>query len=118
MAFDFSLAIALGAGLEEEGVGVQLVVRGDRAILATAARVLHHHRDGKRDAAQVFWHTETETLSLYCTYDPYAILIQINKEQHYNTHCISTPAQCHSVLNYVILGVRIWLLQNKPLGPS
>lgn len=50
---DVALAVALDAGLEDEGVGVEVVVRGDGAVLAAAAGVLHHHRHGQGDAAKV-----------------------------------------------------------------
>lgn len=52
-AFDLPLTVALEAGLEAEGVGSELVVGGDRTVLAAAAGVLHHHRDGQRDATQI-----------------------------------------------------------------
>lgn len=52
---DVPLAVALDAGLEDEGVGVEVVVRGDRAVLAAAAGVLHHHRHRQGDAAKVLW---------------------------------------------------------------
>lgn len=47
------LAVALDAGLKDEGVGVEVVVRGDGAILTAAAGVLHHNRHWQRDAAKV-----------------------------------------------------------------
>lgn len=47
------LAVALDAGLEDEGVGVEVIVRGDRAVLAAAAGVLHHNRHRQGDAAKV-----------------------------------------------------------------
>lgn len=50
---DVPLAVALDAGFEDEGVGVEVVVRGDRAVFAAAAGVLHHHRHGQGDAAKV-----------------------------------------------------------------
>ena len=50
---DISLAVALDAGLEDEGVGVEVVVRGDGAVLAAAAGVLHHHGHRQGDAAEV-----------------------------------------------------------------
>lgn len=50
---DVPLAVALDAGFEDEGVGVEVVVRGDGAVLAAAAGVLHHHRHGQGDAAKV-----------------------------------------------------------------
>lgn len=55
---DIPLAVALDAGLEDEGVGVEVVVRGDGAVLAAAARVLHHHRHRQGDAAEVLWRTQ------------------------------------------------------------
>ena len=53
MTFDIAFAVTLGAGLEDERVDVELVVGGDRAVLAAAAGVLHHHRHGQGDAAEV-----------------------------------------------------------------
>lgn len=50
---DIPLAVALDTGLEDEGVGVEVVVRGDGAVLAAAAGVLHHHRHRQGDTAQV-----------------------------------------------------------------
>lgn len=50
---DVPLAVALDAGLEDERVGVEVVVRGDGAVLAAAAGVLHHHGHGQRDAAEI-----------------------------------------------------------------
>lgn len=50
---DVPLAVALDAGLEDEGVGVEVIVRGDRAVLAAAAGVFHHNRHRQRDAAKV-----------------------------------------------------------------
>ena len=51
--FDLSLTVALDAGLEAEGVGGELVVGGDGAVLTAAAGVLDNHGHGQRDAAQV-----------------------------------------------------------------
>lgn len=50
---DIPLAVALDAGLEDERVGAQVVVGGDGAVLAAAAGVLHDHRHGERDAAEI-----------------------------------------------------------------
>lgn len=50
---DVPLAVALDAGLEDEGVDVEVVVRGDGAVLTAAAGVLHHHRHGQGDTAEV-----------------------------------------------------------------
>lgn len=52
---DVPLTVALDAGFEDEGVGVEVVVRGDGAILAAAAGVLHHHGHWQGDAAKVLW---------------------------------------------------------------
>lgn len=52
-SLDVLLAVALDAGLEDEGVAVEVVVRGDGAVLAAAAGVLHHHRHRQGDAAKV-----------------------------------------------------------------
>lgn len=60
---DVPLAVALDAGLEDEGVGVEVVLRGDGAILAAAAGVLHHHRHRQGDAAEILWRTQ-QTLRL------------------------------------------------------
>lgn len=51
---DIPLAVALEAGLEDERVGVEIVVGGDGAVLAAAAGVLHNNRHWQRDAAQIF----------------------------------------------------------------
>lgn len=51
--FDIPITVTLSAGLEAEGVGVEVVLRGDGAVLAAAAGVFHHHRHWQRDAAQV-----------------------------------------------------------------
>lgn len=53
------LAVALHAGFEYEGVGVEVVVGGDGAVLTAAAGVLHHHRHRQGDAAQVLWRRHT-----------------------------------------------------------
>lgn len=55
MPFDLSLTKALGAGLEDEGVGAQLVVWRDGAIFTAAARILNHHRNREGDTAHIFW---------------------------------------------------------------
>lgn len=55
---DIPLAVALEAGLEDERVGVEIVVGGDGAVLAAAAGVLHNNRHWQRDAAQIFWRTQ------------------------------------------------------------
>lgn len=52
---DVLLAVALDAGLEDEGVGVEVVVRGDGAVLTAAAGVLHHHWHRQGDTAEVLW---------------------------------------------------------------
>ena len=52
---DIPLTVALDAGLKDEGVGVEVVVRGDRAVLAATAGVLHHHRHWQGDTAEVLW---------------------------------------------------------------
>lgn len=57
MTFDLSLAVALDAGFEVEGVCAELIVRRDGAVLAAAARVLDHHGNGQRDAAQILYNT-------------------------------------------------------------
>lgn len=50
---DVFLAVALDAGFEDEGVCVEFVVRGDGAVLAAAACVLHNHWHWQRDAPEV-----------------------------------------------------------------
>lgn len=50
---DIPLAVALHTGLEDERVGVEVVVWGDRAVLTAAAGVLHHHRHREGDTAEV-----------------------------------------------------------------
>lgn len=50
---DIPLAVALDAGLEDERVGVEIVVGGDGAVLAAAAGVLHNNRHRQRDAAEI-----------------------------------------------------------------
>lgn len=63
---DIPLTVALHAGLEDEGVSVEVVVRGDGAVLTAAAGVLHHHRHRQGDTAEVLWGTRwtEETLKL------------------------------------------------------
>lgn len=41
---DIPFTVALDAGLKDEGIGVEIVVRGDGAVLAAAAGILHHNR--------------------------------------------------------------------------
>lgn len=55
---DIPLAVALDARLEDEGVSVEVVVRGDRAVLTAAACVLHHHRHWQGYTAEVLWRTQ------------------------------------------------------------
>lgn len=50
---DILLAVAFEAGLEDERVGVEIVVGGDGAVLAAAAGVLHNNRHWQRDAAEI-----------------------------------------------------------------
>lgn len=56
--FDIPITVTLSAGLEAEGVGVEVVLRGDGAVLTAAAGVLHHHRHWQGDAAQVLWRAQ------------------------------------------------------------
>lgn len=63
---DVLLAVALDAGLEDEGVDVEVVVRGDGAVLTAAAGVLHHHRHGQGDTAEVIWKTKLKIRHKRC----------------------------------------------------
>lgn len=50
---DIPLTVALDAGFEDEGVGIEVIVRGDGAVLTAAAGVLHHHWHRQRNTAEV-----------------------------------------------------------------